>query len=128
MANDDKIDRVELELARIAFSDMRKIVRWGPDIAKKETLDGIEGVPGVELLPSDTMDDATAASIQSISQTADGRITVKLHDKSSALINLGKHYGMWPSKIAAISTDDGEAVTQIERVIFVEKGRKKSED
>jgi phage terminase small subunit len=76
-------DRVVEELARIAFSDLRRAACWGPE--------------GVTLLPSDSLDDAAAASVESVSQTttqAGGSIRIKLHPKTPALKTLAEHTGV----------------------------------
>ncbi|WP_448651758.1 hypothetical protein ACSHWC_28830 [Pseudomonas fluorescens] len=40
------------------------------------------------------MDDATAAAIAEVSQGRDG-LKVKLHDKKGALVDIGRHLGMF---------------------------------
>ena len=79
-------DRVVLELARIAFSDVTRIVQWGPK--------------GVKLRPSAELSTGDRATIAKVSETVGraggGRtVTVKLHDKLGALVALGKHVGLF---------------------------------
>lgn len=72
------------ELARIAFSDLREVLTWGP--------------AGVQLRDSTALDDDAAAAIGEISQTtttAGGTIRVKLHDKMAALDRLARHLGLF---------------------------------
>src|SRR5437870_7666099 len=77
-------DRVVLELARIAFSDVTRIVQWGPK--------GVKLRPSAEL---STGDRATIAKV-SVGRAGGGRtVTVKLHDKLGALVALGKHVGLF---------------------------------
>ncbi|HYM01333.1 MAG TPA: terminase small subunit [Stellaceae bacterium] len=67
-------DRLLLEYAHIAFSDIRELLDWGPD--------------GVTLKSSSTVSDAGAAAISEISGGkggAAGRSRLRLHDKKKAL-------------------------------------------
>jgi hypothetical protein len=47
-----------------------------------------------DVIRSDQIDDATAAAIAEVWQSADGQVRVKLHDKRAALVDLGRHLGM----------------------------------
>ena len=81
------MDRVVLELARIAFVDPRRVFKWGPK--------------GVELIDSDSLTDDEAAVIAEVSQTiteAGGSIRGKQYDKIKALELLGKHLGGFVEK------------------------------
>jgi phage terminase small subunit len=72
------------ELARIAFSDLRTYVQWGPD--------------GVRLEPSTTLTPAQARVVCLVSQTVTkdgGTLRLKLHDKVSALDKLARHLGLY---------------------------------
>lgn len=102
-------DAVIRELARIGFSDIRKAVRWSSQVAvaapDERSLDEImEDGPGeirhavenqVELIDSDKIDDDTAAAISEIAQTDRGGLKVKFHDKRAALVDLGRHLGIF---------------------------------
>ena len=72
--------RVLEEIAALAFSDLRRVMTWGED--------------GVQLKASDELDDAAAAAISEIRQTAHG-IVVKLHSKGDAIQKLGQNLGMF---------------------------------
>ena len=79
-------DRVLLEYARIAFSNMRMFSTWGPD--------------GVTWKPSGELSEAAAACIAEVSETvSDGGRTrrFKLHSKTAALQDVAKHLGMFPT-------------------------------
>jgi phage terminase small subunit len=99
--HDVTVDRVVLELAKIGFSDIRKVVEWsGAELAdEKDGHDGEGGDPVVviraanfvKLVGSDVVDDATPAAISEISQTKDGALKVKMHNKQAALVNLLRH-------------------------------------
>ena len=84
-------DRVVAELAKLGFYDIRKAVRWGgiPDV----TPEG-EHIYPVEMIPSEDLDDDTAAAISEVSLTAQG-VKIKMSDKLAALEKLGKHLGMF---------------------------------
>lgn len=77
-------DRVVLELARVAFSNIRKYVSWGPN--------------GVDLGYSENLEEDDAACVAEVSETvteAGGSRKFKLHDKIKALELLGKHLGIY---------------------------------
>ena len=81
-------DRVLLELAKIAFSDMREFTEWGPQ--------------GVKMKRSDELDEHAAACVQEVSRysTALGyNVKFKLHDKCPALKMLGEHLGMFAGRL-----------------------------
>jgi phage terminase small subunit len=94
-------DRVLAELAKLGFYDIRKAVRWGgiPDVAQ----DGSHIYP-VEMVPSEDIDDETAAAITEVSLTAQG-VKIKMADKLSALEKLGRHLGMF----AGSGADEADA-------------------
>ena len=91
------VERVVRELSKIGFADIRKAVRWGrsPIDGKAETADpnGL-GVYPVELVPSEEIDDDTAGAVAEVSLTQTG-VKIKLHDKRAALVDIGKHLGMF---------------------------------
>ncbi len=84
-------DRVLAELARIGFADIRKAVRWG------SVPNGDDAPYPVELVPSDEVDDDTAAAIVEVSLTQTG-VKLKMADKRAALESLLKHLGGLPSE------------------------------
>lgn len=94
--------RVLTELAKIGFADIRKAVNWRANVtAMVEDEDGSPRMAvtnEVCLIDSDKIDDETAAAISEISQTAQGGLKVKLHDKQAALVNLGRHLGIFTDK------------------------------
>lgn len=92
-------DKVLTELAKIGFADIRKVVKWGEGIPVTNPESGeVEISNGVALISSIDIDDYTAASISEVSMTAQG-IKVKMHDKRSALVDIGRHLGMFTDKI-----------------------------
>ncbi|MDW9772563.1 terminase small subunit [Sinorhizobium meliloti] len=108
-------DRVLQELAKIGFSDIRKAVKWQSSLITEE--DNPEGgdiavvktvvTNNVQLVASDELDDETAAAISEISQNATGGLKVKFHDKRAALVDIGKHLGMFTEKHEVTGKDGG---------------------
>jgi phage terminase small subunit len=99
-------DRVLKELARIGFSDMRKLLKWtgnNPQMDLQAAEDSgeieISVANFVQLFDSDELDDDTAACISEISQTKDGALKVKLYDKRAALVDIARHLGMFVTKV-----------------------------
>lgn len=107
------------ELAKIGFSDIRKAIKWRAHLVEEE--DNPEGgdiaviktivTNQVELIGSDDIDDETAAAISEISQNQGGGIKLKLHDKRAALVDLGKHLGMFKEKVEVTGKDGGPIET-----------------
>ncbi|HVI27517.1 terminase small subunit [Hansschlegelia sp.] len=104
-------ERVLTELAKLGFSDIRKAVRWRGVVTEiGENEDGeteLRVANEVVLVDSDKIDDDTAAAITEISQTKDGALKVKLVDKRQALVDIGRHLGMFKSG-AAPSDESGD--------------------
>lgn len=107
-------DQVVRELARIGFVDIRKVVTWtngatgfDEDEAEETGEVRISVANFVMLTPSDEIDAETAAAISEISQTKDGALKVKLHDKRAALVDLGRHLGMFKDKVEVTGKDGG---------------------
>lgn len=76
-------DRVLLELARLAFGDMRELASWSPD--------------GLTLIDSLELSDGAAAAVAEIKETrtqAGTTLTVKRYDKPKALELLCRHLGL----------------------------------
>lgn len=92
-------DRVLTELARIGFGDIRSVVAWRANTAEtgREDEDGTPETRSfneVELIGSDIIDHDAAAAIAEISQTKDGALKVKMHNKVAALQEMGRHLGV----------------------------------
>lgn len=110
------IGRVLTELAKIGFSDIRKAVKWGEGVAVKDDAGEIQISNGVALVGSESVDDDTAAAISEISQTKDG-IKIKFHDKRGALVDIGRHLGMFKDNLQVSGPNGGPVeVTHIELV------------
>jgi len=77
-------DKVLQELARLAFADVAGII----SIKKGR----------VKVTDSDKLTDAQRSCIASVSSTANG-LQIKLHDKKGSLELLGKHLGLFPTRM-----------------------------
>lgn len=107
-------DRVLKELAKIGFADVRKAIKWqGSLVTEEDNPDGgdtlvIKNVVtnNVQLISSDDIDDDTAAAISEISQNSNGGIKLKLHDKRAALVDIGKHLGMFVDRVDQRTTHE----------------------
>lgn len=110
-------EMVVAELAKIGFSDIRKAVKWfsqsnvafADSEMEGELEDGTVRVAvanQVELISSDDIDDQTAAAIAEVSMNAQGGLKVKFHDKQTALVNLGKHLGMFKETVKVEGLED----------------------
>lgn len=107
-------DRVLEELAKIGFADMRKLLRWTGNLpqmdleaAEDSGEVSISTANFVQLFDSDLLDDDTAACISEISQTKEGALKVKLHDKQAALVSIGRHLGMFKDRVEHTGKDGG---------------------
>lgn len=98
-------DMVLKEYAKIGFADIRKAVSWG---SAPEPTDSPEQdrVYPVELMPSEDMDDDTAAAVSEVSLTQAG-VKIKMYDKKGALDSIGKHLGMFTEKVEVTGKDGG---------------------
>lgn len=101
------VESIVAELAKIGFADIRKAVKWnGHLIREEDNPDGgdvlvIKNIVTnhVTLIDSDQLDGDTAAAISEISQNATGGVKLKMHDKKGALVDLGKHLGMFVERV-----------------------------
>ena len=105
-------ESVVKELAKFGFSDIRKVLSWRSNVEQIGENDDGEPILKVEnevtLRNSDEIDDETAAAISEISQTKDGALKVKLVDKRAALVDIGRHLGMFRSGTAASDESGGD--------------------
>jgi phage terminase small subunit len=113
-------ERVLAELAKIGFSDIRKAVKWQGQLETEEdNPDGgdvlvVRNIVSnhVQLVSSEDLDDDTAAAIAEVSQNATGGIKIKMYDKKGALVDIGKHLGMFVEKHEHSGPDGGPIQTE----------------
>ena len=100
-------DKVLKELAKIGFSDIRKAVKWGDSVAVMNEESGEMVIAhGLCLISSDAVDDSTAAAIAEVSEGKQG-LKVKFHDKRAALVDIGRHLGMFKDKVEVSGPNGG---------------------
>lgn len=136
-------ERIERELAVIAFSDMKAYAEWGNETLLTEEqaqllVEGMIEVPAgrrvrgldrealkyleangqpvdfrtIDLRRSEKLGEESRA-VQSVGETPQGAITIKLHDKLKALELLGKRHGMWIEKSESkIKLSLGKGITE----------------
>jgi len=118
-------DRVLTELAKIGFSDIRKAINWranatamveDPDTGEER----IVATNEVVLIGSEEIDDDTAAAIAEISQTDKGGLKVKFHDKRGALVDIGRHLGMFVDRHEHTGKDGKPIQTEVAQVTIFE--------
>ncbi len=114
-------ERVLLEMSRIGFADIRKVITWGETAAAKDEEGNIIAIDSVSIRDSKDIDDDTAAALAEVSQTKDG-LKVKFHDKQAALLNIGKHLGMFPNKVE-LAGKDGKPI-EVKSMSDIEMARK----
>lgn len=88
--------RVLVELARVAFGDIRKVMSWGED--------------GVTLKESSELSDDDAAIVSEVSETITEKgsnLKLKTHDKLRALEMVGRHLGMFKDKVEVTGEGGG---------------------
>src|SRR5438552_3998220 len=99
-------DHVLEELAKIGFADIRKAVQWGKGLAVPDETGEMRIANGVAMIDSSELDDQTAAAIAEVAQTRDG-IKIKFHDKRAALMDIGRHLGMFKERVEMTGKDSG---------------------
>ena len=99
--HDVTVDKTLAELAKVAFSDIRNVLDWGPAIAVLSVDGDDDANPGYKIMHGLALKSAAdispeaAATIAEVSQAKDGTLKIKLHDKLSALDKIGRHLGMF---------------------------------
>lgn len=117
------VAEVLAELKKIGFSDIRKAVRWRSNVLAtridEETGDHEDFfTTNVDLVDSEEIDDATAAAIAEISQTDKGGLKVKFHDKKGALVDIGRHLGMFPTNLR-VGDPDGKPLPPVQHATII---------
>jgi hypothetical protein len=98
------VEQVVRELKLLGFSDIRKVVSWRNELVTR-TEKGKNGEPVTVLMPrvtivdADKISDEAAAAVAEVSQTVNGALRVKMHDKHAALVSLGRHLGLFTDHV-----------------------------
>ena len=98
-------DQILRELARIGFANAGDYFDWDAD--------------GVTLKPKGDLTEAQRSAVAEVSQTKTehgGTIRMKLHDKQAALVNLGRHLGLFTDHIKVNGLEDLKKKTDEELV------------
>lgn len=111
-------DRVMEELGRMAFSNMRDYVEWGPN--------------GMKLRDHALLDDDQTAAVADVEPKGNGKLArLKLYDKLAALNALARHLGMIGGKTALGPRDssherkDANAILRERLLKIAKQGEKK---
>jgi len=56
-------------------------------------------MPRVTIVDADKISDEAAAAVAEVSQTVNGALRVKMHDKHAALVSLGRHLGLFTDHV-----------------------------
>ena len=92
-------DRIVLELARVAFSDLGRIADWGPE--------------GVTVKPSNALAEADRAAISEVTattgKTGAARIRVRLQSKQRALDGLARHFALYGRNAGLVAGREDQA-------------------
>jgi phage terminase small subunit len=56
-------------------------------------------MPRVTIVDADKISDEAAAAVAEVSQTVNGALRVKMHDKHAALVSLGRHLGLFTDRV-----------------------------
>lgn len=91
-------DAVLQELGAIAFGNIADVAEWAPG--------------KVTVLDSGSRSRAVLAAVAQVSETANG-VTLRMHDKQAALVNLGKHLGMFREKVELEVRDGATIVNRL---------------
>ncbi len=87
-------DQVLAELGRIAFADVRDVVRWGREAVTSPDGEVLEVCDRVSVIPSDRLPSDAAAAVKNVF-TKSGQVRIEMHDKHAALVSLAKHLGLF---------------------------------
>jgi len=94
------VEKVIDELAKLGFSNMEDFASVGPD-----------GSPAIDC---SKLSRSQWAAVNQIKVDDDGGITLKLYDKRAALVDLGKHLGMFTEKAEHKVTVETSDTTPLE--------------
>ena len=101
----DRVERIEVtqddviaELAATAFGNIADVAEWGPD--------------GVTVFDSGSRSKRVLSAVAQVSETQHG-VTLRMHDKQAALVNLGKHLGMFRDRPIIEIRDGAEIVNRL---------------
>lgn len=122
-------EAVLAELAKIGFADIRKAVEWRGSLVREQ--DNPEGgevlvvkeivTNHVRLVDSDKLPADIAAAIAEVRQSPTGGVSIKFHDKQAALVNIGKHLGMFVERKVSLNIN-ADALSDAELAEYIQSG------
>jgi hypothetical protein len=87
----------------IAFSDIGKVVTWGPEVTVIPATENGEAIKTIKsrvtVVDSVEIEDDTRAAVAEVSQGANGALHIKMHDKIAAIDKLARALGMYTKKL-----------------------------
>lgn len=114
-------DQVLQELARVGFTNLSDVTDWGvkevafgydddgkklrPEEIGEAALVRYVDAPFVTPVNRDDLSEAARAAVSEVSLGRDG-FKIKMHDKNGALLQLGRHLGMFNDKLDVNVTGD----------------------
>ncbi len=97
-----RAERTLLELARVAFACLTDVVTWGPEgmtVKASETLDAHDQAAVYQVEMTETVRTTGNGTVTT------RRVRVRMQDKLPALIQLGKHLGLFKAKVEVGMSD-----------------------
>jgi hypothetical protein len=79
----------------IAFSDIGKVVTWGPEVTVISATENGEAIKTIK----SRVTVVTRAAVAKVSQGANGALHIKMHDKIAAIDKLARALGMYTKKL-----------------------------
>ncbi len=99
------VQQVLERLALIAFTDIDALGSWkGGKLTLKD---------------SDELSPEALAAIKSVKPNADGELSVELESRTAALIAIGKHLGMFPTRVEQTGKDGGPIDIEIKVLVAI---------
>lgn len=115
-------DRVLKELAKIGFADIKDYLEYKTVKAIVERDENGEPIIDyrqiIDVIDSTEVDTSV---IQEVSIGRDGTFKFKLYDKQKALVDIGKHLGMFTEKMEVTGKDGGPIEIEDARQKLIEK-------
>ena len=93
-------DWVLERLTALASSSMADFVEFG-------------GEKGLTLKDISTLPDEVVQCIAEVAQNKDGTLRFKLYDKRAALVDIGRHLGMFTDNVALVDTTQEDALDKL---------------
>ncbi len=100
------VQQVLERLALIAFTDINALGSW-------------DAKGNLTLKPSDELSPEALAAIKTVRRNDAGELTVELESRTAALIAIGKHLGMFPTRVEQTGKDGGPIDIEIKALVAI---------